>query len=318
MNFSRGFTQVEYFFLISFGLIYLFYFYRVFYAAYKLKTTATTSVFKFLVRSVYIGLMFVALLGPNFGVTVKEARASGKDIYFVLDLSESMNANDVEPTRLDRSKNEMLNLMDRFAADRIGLIAFNSDAHMLAPLTFDHKNIKNMLLSIKTSSIPKGSTDLTQVFELLNQKTNQSSKNRGKVAVILTDGEIHEPINQGLINELKKNNVYLYYFGVGTLNGGKIPTSQGFKKDKYGNEVITKLDINKLNDLAKASDSEYFILNNEKNELQSLSQKMMQVVSSTADLNKQTVTYNKFVFFLLLALIFVGIDFLITIKVLKI
>ena len=318
MNFSREFTRLEYFFLISFVLIYLFYFYRVISAARKLKTSATSSVIKFIIRSIYLGLMTLAALGPNFGVTEMEARASGKDIFLAIDLSESMNATDVVPSRIDRAKNELQGLIDRFSADRIGIILFNSNAYLLTPLTFDTENIRNTIGNLKTHMIDKGSTDFSPMLEMINEKLSVGTQNRGKVAIVVTDGETHYQIDEQLAKRLKQNNIHLFWLGVGTLGGGKIPEGRGFKKDAEGRDVVTALEVKNINELAKASGGDYFLLNNEQNDLPTLVEKVSFVSSSPDDLNRQSVTYNKYVFFLLLALLFVGIDFLITVKVLKI
>lgn len=317
MNFSREFTRVEYFFLISFILIYSVYFYRVFSAAKKLKTSANSSIFKFVIRSIYLGLMSLALLGPNFGITETEARASGKDIFLVFDLSESMNANDVEPSRLDKAKSEALNLIERFKADRIGIIVFNSDAFVYAPLTFDEENIKRSIQSLRTSLLEKGSTDFNGVFQLLNEKLGTGSGNRSKIAVVITDGESHYSLYSEEVKKLKNNKINVSFFGVGTLYGGKIPLMGEYKKDTNGEEIVTSLDIDQLNSIAKAVGGEYFLLNNHQNDSPKLAEKIAQVINSSDDINRHTVTYNKYVFFLLLALVFIGIDFLITVKVIK-
>lgn len=318
MNFSREFTRVEYLFLISFVLIYLFYFYRVFSAARKLKTSATSSVFKFLVRSVYLGLMSLAVLGPNFGVTETEARATGRDIYVAFDLSESMNATDVEPSRIDKARNEMLGLIDRFKSDRIGVMVFNSEAYVLTPLTFDQENIRNSVRTLRTSLLGRGSTNLNPVLALLNEKLGTGAQNRGKVGVIITDGEAHYPLDPQVAGLLKKNNIRLFLVGVGTLGGSRIPTLQGYKQDREGKDVVTSLEVDKISAFARATGGEYYILTNLQNDLPALADKIALVVSSSDDLRRQSVTYNKYIFFLLLALIFVGVDFLITVKVLKI
>lgn len=318
MNFSREFTRVEYLFLISFLLIYLFYFYRVFSAARKLKTSAMSAVFKFLVRSIYLGLMSIAMLGPNFGVTETEARASGRDIFVAFDLSESMNATDVEPSRIDKAKSEMLALTDRFKSDRIGVMVFHSEAYVLTPLTFDQENIRNSLRSLRTSLLGRGSTDFNPVLALLHEKLGTGTQNRGKAGVIITDGEAHYPLDPAIARRLKEDNIRLFFVGVGTLGGSRIPATSGFKEDEAGKEVISSLEIDKISEFARAGGGEYFILNNLQNDLPALADKIALVVSPADDVNRQSVTYNKYIFFLFLALIFVGVDFLITIKVLKI
>lgn len=318
MNFSREFTRIEYFFLVSFLVLYLFYFYKVFSAARKLKTSATSSVLKFLVRSLYLGLMSLAALGPNFGVTETEARASGKDIFFAFDLSESMNATDVEPSRLDRAKNEVLELLGRFKTDRIGLILFNSDAYVETPLTFDQENVRGSVSALKTSMLGPGSTDFNPVVELLQEKLSHGGQNRGKVGVIITDGEAHYALNAALAQELKQQNIRLFWMAVGTLAGGTIPQGDNVKVDHEGVTVQTNLEVQAISAFAKASQGDYFLLNNSQNSFPDLAEKISLVSSAPDDINRQSVTYNKYVFFLLLALVFVGVDFLITVKVLKI
>lgn len=318
MNFSRALNSAEYVFLVFFLLVYLIYFIRVFGAARKLKTTATSSVFKFIVRALYLGLISLALLGPNFGVTEMEARASGKDIILAFDLSESMNCNDVSPSRLDKAKIEGLGLVDRFKSDRIGLVAFNSESYLLTPLTFDQENVKATIQSLSVGMLPQGSTDFNPVYSVFNDKLGFSSQNRAKVGVLITDGESHYAYSRTLVKSLIEKKISVFFMAVGTLGGGKIPKMGGYKKDKEGEEVVTSLDISSISQNAKALNGQYYILNNHQNDVPKLVDKMSLVVGSSDDLKLQTVTYNKFVFFLLLALVFIALDFLITLKVLKI
>jgi Ca-activated chloride channel homolog len=319
MNWSREFSQTEIFFLVSFVLIYLIYFGRIFYISRKLKTSAASSSLKFIIRSIYLGLMSLALLGPNFGVTEFEARSASKDIYLAFDLSLSMNANDVEPSRLDRAKSEILSLIDQFKTDKFGIVVFNSEAHVYTPLTFDHESLKNNINSLKTNLLPRGTTDLNTFFDLIVDKfgINSKKENQAKVAVLITDGENFENIDNQYFTLIKKNNINLFIIGVGSQMGSKIPTLNGFKKDKDGQEVVTILDIDQINEIAKQTNGQYFVLNNQKNQLNELIEKLNQVKNSSESIDQQTVTYNKYMYFLLIALIFVILDFLLTVNVLK-
>jgi Ca-activated chloride channel homolog len=319
MNWSREFSQTEVFFLVSFILIYIIYFGRVLYISKKLKTSAASSSLKFIIRSVYLGLMSLALLGPNFGITEVEARSSSKDIYLAFDLSQSMNASDVEPSRLDKIKNEITNLVDQFKTDKFGIMVFNSEALVYTPLTFDHANLKNNISFLKTTLLPKGSTDLNSIFNLLIEKFGITSKKetQSKVSIIITDGENFENINNQNFDLIKKNNIHLFIIGVGSQMGGKIPTLNGFKKDKNGQEIISVLDLNQINEISKQAGGQYFIVNNQRNQINDLIDKLNQVKNSSDNINQQTVTYNKYVYFLLIALVFITLDFLLTVNVLK-
>ena len=318
MNFNRGFTLVEYLFLVSFLLIYIFYFFKINNAAKKLNTSGSTSVVKFVIRSVYFGLMALAALGPNFGVTEIEAKESGKDIFFAFDLSESMNASDIEPSRLDKAKGEVLELIKHFETDRIGVIVFNSEAYILSPLTFDHENVNLSIRLLNTSLLGIGSTDFNPVFTLLNEKMGNESKNRAKIAVLVTDGESHFAKSTSTIEALRKNQVGVYFLGVGTLGGAPVPDGVYFKKDKDKSEVRSFLDINQLSDYAKATGGDYFIVDNQRNDSPKLLESISKVTAVSTDMAHQTITYNKYIFFLLPALVLVSVDFLLNIKVLKI
>jgi len=319
MNWSREFSRTEVFFLVSFILIYIIYFGRVLYISKKLKTSAASSSLKFIIRSIYLGLMSLALLGPNFGVTELEARSSSKDIYLAFDLSLSMNANDVEPSRLDKIKSEIINLVDQFKTDKFGIMVFNSEAHVFTPLTFDHANLKNNISSLKTTLLPKGSTSFNAIFDLMIEKfgINAKKETQSKVCLVITDGENFGNINNQNFDLIKKNNINLFIIGVGSQMGGKIPTLNGFKKDKNGQEVVSVLDINQINEIAKQTGGQYFIVNNQRNQMNDLIEKLNQVKNSTDTINQQTVTYNKYMYFLLIALIFIILDFLLTVNVLK-
>jgi Ca-activated chloride channel homolog len=319
MNWSREFSQTEIFFLVSFVLIYLIYFGRIFYISRKLKTSAASSSLKFIIRSIYLGLMSLALLGPNFGVTEFEARSASKDIYLAFDLSLSMNANDVEPSRLDRAKSETLNLIDEFKTDKIGLIVFNSAAQIYTPLTYDHQSLKNNINFLKTNLLPLGTTNFNSFFQLVVEKFGISTKkeNRAKVVILITDGENFENIDNQYFTQTKNNEINLFIIGVGSQMGSKIPTPNGYKKDHNGQEVLSVLDINQISEIAKKTNGQYFVLNNQRNQINELTEKLGQVKSSSENINQQTVTYNKYMYFLLIALVFVIFDFLLTVNVLK-
>lgn len=319
MNWSREFSQTEFFFLISFALIYIIYFGRLFYISKKLKTSAASSSLKFIIRSTYLGLMSLALLGPNFGITELEARSSGKDIYLAFDLSLSMNANDVEPSRLDKIKSEITNLVDEFGTDKFGIMVFNSEAQVYTPLTFDHANLKNNIATLKTTLLSDGSTNFNAIFDLLIEKfgINSKKESQSKVGIIITDGENFQNIDNQNFKLIKKNNINLFIIGIGSQMGSKIPTLNGYKKDKNGQDVISVLDINQINEIAKQTGGQYFIVNNQRNQVADLIEKLNKVKSSSETINQQTVTYNKYMYFLLIALVFIILDFLLTVNVLK-
>ncbi len=319
MNWTKDFSSNEFFFIAAFMLIYLIYFIRIFIISRKLKTSTNFGLVKFILRIVYLALMIIALLGPNFGITEMEARSTGKDIYIGFDLSESMNAQDVEPSRLDKAKNELKNFVDQYKADKIGLMIFNSEASLMTPLTFDHEIIKSDINSLTTSTLGSGGTDYNSILGLVYEKfnTNKSDETQSKIFVLVTDGENFENLDPQWEKLFKILKINLFVIGIGTNSGSKIPKFSGFKKDSDGNEVVSILDIKQIAEITKNFEGEYFVINNQSNQIGKLQDQINLVKKSENTGKQQLVTYNKYIHFLLLALLFISIDFLVDINVIK-
>jgi Ca-activated chloride channel homolog len=314
MNWGREFNLNDYIYLVIFLVIYTIYFLRLRYIARKLKTSSNASLIKFILRGIYLGLLSLGLLGPSFGVTEKEAMAVGKEIYLSFDLSSSMNANDLEPSRLDKGKNDILALVDKFEFNKIGLIIFNTAADIYAPLTFDHERIKSLILNLKTSMLPMGSTNYNMVLKLIVEKFK--NKSGLKIAILVTDGESHETIDESILKEIKNNNIRLIFLGIGNTAGSKIPIFNGFKKDAAGIDVITKLDIENIANICNQTNGAYFIISPTQNEVS----KLKTYISELKDSGKNSytaITYNKYIYFLIPAFLLIIFDFLVTVNVLK-
>ena len=134
---------------------------------------------------------------------------------------------------------------------------------------------------------------------------------------MITDGENFANIDTQYFTLIKKNEINLIIVGIGSQMGSKLPVLNGFKKDKEGNEVISILDINQINTISQKTGGSYFVFNNQKNNLPSLIESLNKVKSVSQNINQQTVTYNKYIYFLLLALVLIVADFLLTVNVLK-
>ncbi len=319
MNWSKTFSSTEYLFIIIFIVVYLIYFLRVFLISRKLNTAGGSVLIKFFLRASYFTLLILALLGPSFGITETEARSTGKDIYIVLDLSNSMNSNDVQPSRLDKIKIEINNLIDQFKTDRIGLIVFGSEAYLNTPLTYDLEALKIDIRSINTTVLPNNGTDFNAAFELVNNKLDNltSETDRSKVVLLVTDGEDFGNLDNQWFKILKNKNVKSMVLGVGTVEGGKIPMNGGFRKDEFGIEVITRLNLQNLKELATKLGGEYFLINNQTNQLPQLIEKLNLIQEEKIDMRKVMVANNKYQYFLILALLLITFDFLITINIIK-
>lgn len=321
MNWIKPLTIVEFVFIGIFLLVYATYFIRLYLVARRLGTTARSVIIKFIIRGFYLGLCILGLLGPSFGVNEIEAQATGKDIFLVFDLSRSMDAIDIEPSRLEKTKFELTKNIDILKSDRVGLIVFSSDAYTHTPLTFDRDAIKLFIQKLNTKLFVQNGTDLNAAFSLILKKFQSSStlnSRKTKVIVLISDGEDFGKIDPNVIFELKKNKINLLTLGVGTPQGGLIRDGDGYKKDSEGQEIVSKLNAPYLINLTKSMNGKYFQLTNQVNNVSDLLKEAYKVESNWIDTRKMTVANNKYYYFVILALILMIIDILFTVRTIKI
>jgi Ca-activated chloride channel homolog len=320
MNWIKELSATEASFIVVFFAIYLFYFLRLFFITKKLKTSANSVAIKFFLRISYFALLIIAGLGPNFGATEMEARNASKEIYFAFDLSNSMNATDVVPSRLDKAKISAVALLDRLPSEKVGIMIFDRDAHLYTPLTFDHEIIKNNIFGLNTSLLRSGGTNFNAILGLLYDKFNQQHPpdDHIKVAVLITDGENFENIDNQWYKLFKTLDIHVYLVALGTNEGGTIPTLNATKKDSDGNEIITKLDLEQIAEIAKKMSTSYYFVNNQKDQMSEIEAQINQLKGRDLDFNQKLVSSNKYVYFLFLAFFLLSIDFLFTVKILKI
>jgi Ca-activated chloride channel family protein len=321
MNWIKPLTIVEFVFIGIFLLVYTTYFIRLFLVARRLGTTARSVIIKFIIRVIYLGLCILGLLGPSFGVNEIESQASGKDIFFVFDLSRSMDAIDIEPSRLEKTKFELIKNIDQLKSDRIGLIVFSLEAYTHTPLTFDRDAIRLYIQKLNTGLFINNGTDLNTAFNLILKKFQASSNlnnRKTKVIILISDGEDFGKIKPNIIYQLKQNKINLLTLGVGTPQGGQIREGIDYKKDKNGREVVSKLNATYLISLTKILNGKYFQLTNQVNGVSDLLKEVDRVESNWIDTRKMTVTNNKYHYFVILALILMIIDILFTFRTIKI
>ncbi len=320
MNWSKSLSSTEYLFLGIFVSLYFLYFLRIYLISRKLKTSAGSVMIKFFLRASYFTLLILALLGPSFGITETRARTGGKDIYIVLDLSNSMNSNDVQPSRLDKAKTEISNLADKFKNDRIGLIIFGNEAFINTPLTYDKEALKLDIRSVNTAILPSNGTNFNAAFEMVNDKLGNisSGTDRTKLMLLVTDGEDFSNLDHQWARLFKNKQVKTFILGVGTTAGGKIPVQGGFRKDEFGDDIVTRLNLQNLSDLARKFNAAYYILNDKTNQIPTLMEDIDKVDSEKVDMRKVMVENNKYQYFLVIALVLITFDILVTINILKI
>ncbi|MBR5603124.1 MAG: VWA domain-containing protein [Bacteroidales bacterium] len=223
------------------------------------KSRSTT---KFILFLLVIILGIFAAANLQTGSKMEEVKREGIDLYFCIDISNSMNAEDIAPNRLERSKQAINNLINKLKGDRIGIIIFAGNAYVQLPITTDYAAAKMFLSTINTSLIPSQGTEIGAAINLA-AKSFGTSENE-KAIVIISDGEDH--VNGDAVKaaqEAAKLGIKIYTIGMGLEDGAPIPLYNqygkrtGYKKDREGNIVITKLDDSLLRQISEIGNGIY-------------------------------------------------------------
>ncbi|MCC5913849.1 MAG: VWA domain-containing protein, partial [Balneolaceae bacterium] len=159
----------------------------------------------------------VALAGPKIGTEVREMQRTGLNLLVALDLSRSMNAEDVRPSRLDKAKFEINRLVNRLQGDRVGLLVFTDEAFVQAPLTTDYSAMRLFLDISNTDQMPTSGTNFTSALELAAEAFESVEQESGAANVLLfvADGEHHGPDYQAALRNLTERGVIIFTVGVG-------------------------------------------------------------------------------------------------------
>lgn len=315
MNLTSQFSNVEQWFLVTFFLLYFIYLGRIFWIARRLDTTARSIILKFILRTVYFALILLSLLNPSFGEKKGLVKAEGKDVFLLIDISKSMDATDIQPSRLEKTKFEINRFINQFENDRLGLIVFSENALMLSPLTFDKNAINLFVPQIYTSLLPQGGTDFTPPLELaFNKLSNKNSKTQAKVIILISDGENFGSDNASILSKIRRSGINFYAVGVGTPDGIAIRKGNNYMKDEEGKTVITKLESVSLKKIADQTGGKYLEINTVSDSFNQLINEVEQIAESVINSDSVDVIANKYFYFLIIALILLGIDVFFTVR----
>lgn len=206
-----------------------------------------------------VGLIAGALARPQFGLRTEVRKSRGMDVVFALDLSRSMLARDVVPSRLQRAQIELSDVIDRLGGDRVGLVGFTSVALPLAPLTIDHAAVKLQLRSAEPDDLPRGGTSIGAAIKAALRMLESAPESGGAQAiVVVTDGEEHEGDPEAAAKAAAEVGVEVHVVGVGSRTGEPIPLVSkagkvtGYLKDSRGRTVVSRLNEKMLRKIASA------------------------------------------------------------------
>lgn len=319
MNWTHPPGTTEYILIAAFLTVYVLFILRTFRIARKFGTKPRSLFIKFLLRGLILGLMLVSLAGPYFGETERKLLVLGRDIYLAVDVSRSMDATDVAPSRLEKVKYELNILTQQLANNRIGLIAFSNDAFIQSPLTYDSESLQFLIQALDTELLPGQGTNVCSALRLAYDKmTRVSDANNSKIVVVLTDGEGGTNCPDDLVARLKREDFIIFYVGVGSRNGSTIPAAEGVLKTEGGKTVITRLNEPALMKMARETQSEYFRIGDETVETEELIRAISNSERHRVDTRSVDVVNNKYYYFLGIALLLLALDMLITFRTFRV
>ena len=205
-----------------------------------------------------IGFFFfvIGLSRPQIGAKLKEHETKGAEIMIVLDVSNSMLAEDYSPNRLERAKLAISRLVDKLREDRIGLIVFAGNSFVQLPITTDYVSAKMFLNSITTGSVPVQGTAIGEAINTAMRSFSVQSE-KSRAIIVITDGENHEDDPVAAAKQAAEMGVRVFTIGVGSPEGKPIPMDGELLKDKDGEIVVTRLDEKVLQDVAQAGNGVY-------------------------------------------------------------
>ncbi len=251
--------------------------------------------------------LIIAMADPQIGTKLEEVKREGVDIIVALDVSLSMQAEDIAPSRLEKAKHEVAKLIDMLQGDRIGLIAFAGIAHVQCPLTLDYSAAKLFLTMMDTHLIPVPGTAIGDAIARAMKSFNVK-EHKYKVLILITDGEDHDtdPIKRA--EEAAKEGIIIYTVGLGSQQGVPIPlydangNPAGFKKDRNGNVVTTKLDVTTLQKIAYLTNGKYYISSSGETELKEIYKDIGKLEKKQLSSRKFSQYEDRFQVFILIAL----------------
>ncbi len=205
--------------------------------------------------------MVLALIGPQWGFRWQEVKRRGVDIVIVLDVSKSMLAEDVKPSRLERAKLAIQDLLGQLKGDRIGLVAFAGTSFIQCPLTVDYGAFSLTLDELNVETIPRGGTALAEAIRS-SAKAFEASSSDSRALILITDGEDHAGAALEAAKTVAKEGIKIFCIGIGTAEGELIPITDAagnrtFLKDREGRTVKSRLDESTLQQIALAANGSY-------------------------------------------------------------
>lgn len=264
---------------------------------------------KFWLVTAALVMVIFMLARPQFGSKMETVKRQGVETVVALDISNSMLAQDVTPSRLEKSKKLVSRLVETFNNDKVAMIVFAGEAFTQLPITSDYISAKMFLETISPSLITTQGTDIRGAIDLA-MKSFTPNEGVGRAIVLITDGENHEEGAVEAAQQAAEKGVRVFVLGVGSPDGSPIPVegTNDFRRDKDGNVVVTKLNEQMCQEIAKAGNGMYVRVDNTNNAERALNAEINKLAKADVETQVYTEFDEQFDVLAWLALILLAAD----------
>ena len=269
-------------------------------------------ILKIVTVAVGVSMLIIALINPKIGTKIETFQRLGVDIVFAIDVSKSMLAEDISPSRMDKSKQLVGQVINNLGGDRIGIVAYAGKAFPQLPLTTDYSSAKMFLQNMNTDMLSSQGTAIDEAIRLSSTYFDQDESTE-RILFIVSDGEDHNDLSYDMADLAAKNNITIYSIGVGTEKGSPIPIKKNgivmsYKKDINGDVVITKLNKTYLENISDKTGGKFIEGSITKDVVQEVIQILENTEKKEFDTQKFSEFKDQFQWFIFLGFVFIIFD----------
>ena len=274
---------------------------------------------KFVLYTFSLIFLILGICNLQTGSKMQDVKREGADIMICLDVSNSMLAEDLKPNRLERAKQAIEQMIDKLQGDRVGIVVFAGEAYTQLPITTDYSSAKLFLNAISPNIIERQGTDISAAIQKASESFGKD-EGKNKAIIVITDGEDHEEDAVKAAEDAEKQGISIHTIGIGSDAGVPIPVYNngvpaGYRKDKEGNTVVTKLNEKLLQSIAGAANGVFVKANNADVGLDAVLDKVNELEKKQFESKMFTDYEDQFQWFIGASLIFLLIEFLISERV---
>ncbi len=274
----------------------------------------TMHILKFVLLVFGLFFLIIGWANPQWGAKKEKVKRKSVDVFMALDISQSMLAEDISPSRLERAKKFAQNLVQALKGERLGTLIFAGNAYVQVPLTTDYAAVNLFINSANPGMAPSQGTAIVDAIDLAEQSFDEENKNH-KVLIIISDGENHDDEALARAKKAGNDGLLIFTIGVGTEEGSFIPTYIGgrldYKRDNAGNPVRSKLNEQMLQEIASAGNADYFnLLSGSEQVAQALKSRINQMEKREFEQRIFSEYESYFQYFIGLGLLLLLIEFL--------